>query len=141
MFEIYIDELEAFLSDSSFLDDGHHLHQVLISILIFAEDVVLLASSPEGLQRILDRLASFCDMRQLVVNLEKTRVMVFNGLKTSHLHFHFQVWEVEITSFYTYLGVKFFRSHFNLRSVIQPRINKGLGSLAMLERQCFRYHF
>ena len=50
--------------------------QVLISILLFADDVVLLASSLEGLQRILDRLASFCDMTQLVVNLEKTRVMV-----------------------------------------------------------------
>ena len=65
LFGIYIDELEAFLSDFSLLGDGCHLHQVLISILLFVDDVVLLASSLEGLQRILDRLASFCDMRQL----------------------------------------------------------------------------
>ena len=90
MLRIYIDEVEAFLNHSLLTSDCCHLHQVLISILLFDDDVVLLASSHEGLQRILDRLASFCDMRQLVVNLEKTRVMVFNGLKTSHLHFHFQ---------------------------------------------------
>lgn len=89
LFRIYIDELEVVLSDSLLLGDGCHLHQVLILILLFVDDVVLLASSHEGLQRILDRLASFCDMRQLVMNLEKTRVMVFNGLKTSRLHFHF----------------------------------------------------
>ena len=99
LFGIYIDELEAFFNESLLRGDGFHLHQVLIFILLFVDDVVLLASSPEGLQRILDRLAYFCDMRQLVVNLEKTRVMVFNGLKTSYLHFHFQGLEVEITSF------------------------------------------
>ena len=120
LFGIYIDELGAFLSDSSLPGDGCHLHLVLISILLFANDVVLLASSLEGLQRILDRLASFCDMRQLVVNLEKTHVMVFNSLKTSRLHFHFQGREVEITSSYTYLGVKFSRSCFSLRLSIQP---------------------
>ena len=63
LFGIYIDELEAFLSDSSLQGDGCYLHQVLISILLFANDVVLLASSHESLQRILDRLACFCDMR------------------------------------------------------------------------------
>ena len=60
---IYIDELEAFLNDSSLSGDGCHLHQVLISILLFVDDVVLLASSPKRLQRLLDKLASFYDMR------------------------------------------------------------------------------
>ncbi|KAH9318707.1 hypothetical protein KI387_020476, partial [Taxus chinensis] len=57
---------------------------VLISILLFADDVVLLASS------LMRALALFCDLRQLTVNLGKTKVMVFNGLKTSHLHFFFR---------------------------------------------------
>lgn len=28
-----------------------------------------------------------------------------------------------------------------MRPALQPRINKGYGSLAILERQCFRHHF
>lgn len=89
LFDIYIDELECFLREASLPEDGCYLHQVLISILTFTDDVVLLASSLEGLQRLIDRLASFYDQRQLMMNLSKTWVMVFNYLKTSYLHFNF----------------------------------------------------
>ena len=74
----------------------------MTSILLFADDVILLVYSPDVLQRLLDGLASFCDSRELVVNLDKTRVMVFNYLRTSHLHFYFQGTEIEIASSYTY---------------------------------------
>jgi hypothetical protein len=108
LFGIYIDELEAFLHEH--IQDGDRclLHQVLISILLFVDDVVLLASSPAGLQRQLDALALFCDLRQLTVNLGKTKVMIFNGSKKSvDLHFFFRGEEIEITNAYTYLGVRF----------------------------------
>ena len=42
------------------------------------DDVVLLASSAAGLHRHLDVLLSFCTTWGLSVNLEKTKVMVFN---------------------------------------------------------------
>jgi hypothetical protein len=75
-------------------------------MFLFFDDVVLLASSLEGLQRQLDALALFCDLRQLTINLGKTKVMIFNGLKKSvDLHFFFRGEEIEITITYTYLGV------------------------------------
>jgi hypothetical protein len=63
LFGIYIDELEAFLHEHIQEGDRCLLHQVLISILLFADDVVLLASSSAGLQRQLDALALFYDLR------------------------------------------------------------------------------
>ena len=135
LFGIYIDELETFLHEHTQETDGCLLHHVLISILLFADDVVLLSSSPKGLQRQLDALALFCDLRKLTVNLSKTKVMIFNGVKkTSHFRFLFKGEEVEITSTYTYLGVRFSGPRFSLRPTLQPRINKGYGSLALLER-------
>jgi hypothetical protein len=92
-------------------------------ILLFVDDVVLLASSLKGLQRQLDALALFYDLRQLTINLGKTKVMIFNRLKkTSDLHFHFFIngEEIEITSTYTYLVVQFSGPCFNLRSALQP---------------------
>ena len=133
LFGIYIKELEAFLHDCLLLGDGFYLHQLLISILLFVDDVILLASSPNGLQRLLDGLASFYDSRELVVNLGKAQVMVFNCLRTSHLHFYFQGTKIAIASSYTYLGVKFFGPRFSLRLAIQPKVNKGLIFLAILE--------
>jgi hypothetical protein len=106
------------------------------------DDVVLLASSPAGLQRQLDALALFCDLWQLTINLGKTKVMIFNESKKSvDLHFLFRGEEIEITSAYTYLGVRFSGPRFNFQPALQPRITKGYGPLSLLERQCFRYHF
>jgi len=142
LFGIYIDELKAFLREHIQDSDGCYLHQVLIYILLFADDIVLLSSSPEGLQRQLDALALFCDLRKLTVNLSKTKIMIFNGgKKTQDFRFLFKGEEVEITNTYTYLGVQFSGPRFSLRPALQPRINKGYGSLALLERQCFRHHF
>ena len=101
--------------------NGCLLHQILISILLFADDIVLLASSLEGLQRQLDALALFCNLRKLTVNLGKTKVMIFNGVKkTSNFRFLFKGEEVEITSTYTYLGVQSTGRRFSLRPALQP---------------------
>jgi hypothetical protein len=102
LFGIYIDGLESFLNKNIQDSDGCLLHWVLIAIMLFVDDVVLQASFPEGLQRQLDALALFCDLQQLMVNLGKTKVMIFNGLKkTSNLHFFFIGKEIKITSTYT----------------------------------------
>ena len=120
LFGIYIDELEAFLHEHIQDIDGCLLHQVLISILLFADDVVLLSSSPEDLQRKLDALSPFCDLWKFTVNLSKTKVMIFNGVnKTSYFCFLFKGEEVEITNTYTYLGVHFSGPHFSLRPTLQ----------------------
>ena len=119
LFGIYIDELEAFLHEHTQEADGCSLHHVLISIFLFADDIVLLSSSLEGLQRQLDALALFCELQKLTLNLSKTKVMIFNGVKkTSNLHFLFEGEKVEITNIYTYLGVQFSGPRFNLRPAL-----------------------
>lgn len=130
LFGIYIDELEDFLWDFSLLDDGCYLHWVLISLMIFtiSQQCGSLGSSPKGLQRLLVGLASFCDSWRLVVNLGKTLVMVFNCLKTLHLHFYFQGKEIEITPTYIYLVIKFCRARFSMSLIMRPWVNKGLSS-------------
>ena len=91
LFRIYFDELESFLQAYIQLGDGCLFQQFLISILLFVDDVVLLSSTSEGLQRQLDALSIFCDLRQLMINLGKTKVMIFNGMKIilSEYHFYF----------------------------------------------------
>jgi hypothetical protein len=44
-----------------------------------------------------------------MVNLGKTKVLIFNASKSSltELHFHYKGVEIEITTTYTYLGVQF----------------------------------
>ena len=114
-FGIYIDELETFLHEHTQETDGCLLHLVLL----FVDDIVLLSSSPKGLQRQLDVLALFCELRKLTVNMNKTKVMIFNGVKkTSYLRFLFKGEEVEITDTYTYLRVQFSGPRFDLQPAL-----------------------
>ena len=53
-----------------------------IPLLLYADDIVLISDSPEGMQRHLDALHTFATDSGLSVNLGKTKVMVFNT--TSH---------------------------------------------------------
>jgi hypothetical protein len=71
-----------------------------------------------------------------MVHLGKTKVMIFNWSKKTLYDHHFF-----LTYTYTYLGVLFTGPCFSLCHALQPRVNKGYGSLALLERQCFQNHF
>jgi hypothetical protein len=86
MFGIYIDELES-LHEHIHDKDGCLLHHVLISILLFADDVILLASSLEGMYKQLDALEIFCDLHHFMINLGKTKVTIFNRSKKIHFDF------------------------------------------------------
>ena len=48
-----------------------------VHVLLFADDLVLISQSVDGLQRLLDRLKIYCENWNLEVNQGKTKVMVF----------------------------------------------------------------
>ena len=51
------------------------LLEMLISILLYADDIVLLANSPENLQYLLDITFKWCEKWRLSINGEKTEIM------------------------------------------------------------------
>ena len=48
------------------------------SCLIWADDVLILSESEQGLQNMLNNLHNFSEINGLKVNLDKTRIMIFN---------------------------------------------------------------
>ena len=107
LFALYIDHLEHIIREEG--GDGCPLADAVIRILLYADDVVLISSSAAGLQRHLDILHSFCVTWGLTVNLQKTKIMVFNTNRQTlqTLHFLYDSQPVEIVTSYTYLGVLF----------------------------------
>ena len=59
-------------------DRGAKLGETWISLLLYADDIVLISDSPEGMQQHLDALHTFVSDSSLSVNLGKKKVMVFN---------------------------------------------------------------
>ena len=75
--------------------------------LSYADDLVLVAESPIALQRLLDRLSEFCREEGMIVNTEKSKVMVFRrGGRVGRQHRWWCSGQVlENVSAYCYLGV------------------------------------
>ena len=87
---------------------------------MYADDLILLSESPEGLQNCLDRLEEYTREWDLNLNLKKTKIMVFQqgGAKcTTRFFFGHNI--VEYTTQYKYLGTIITDSgNFKLNTVI-----------------------
>ena len=143
LFKCFVHELSVELNTQE-ETDVPQLNGAKITHLLWADDLILLALNPEGLQKMLNVLHTYCTDWGLSVNISKTAVMVFNRsgrlLKESYSFFY---GETRITPAreYTYLGIVFtlsgslkraqsnlrqraLRSYFSLKSMIDLRYLK-----------------
>ncbi|MCO5563411.1 hypothetical protein L7F22_017053 [Adiantum nelumboides] len=71
LFGLHIDEVSEYIDRDG--DRGAPLLNTWIPLLLYADDLVLISDSPEGLQSQLDTLQRFAHDRDLCLNLSKTK--------------------------------------------------------------------
>ena len=76
---------------------------------MYADDIVLLSTSPNGLQKKLDILQNYCNDWCLSVNTNKTKVLIFNkaGRLINKYDFMLNGVKLECVKTYKYLGIHF----------------------------------
>ena len=83
--------------------------------------------------------------RELIVNLGKTKVMIFHTSSAvrSAATFTAAGGQVDVVTSYVYLGVTFtsLPGPFTMRQAATDRLTRGYAALAMLERRCHQAHF
>ena len=109
LFALFINQLANHIGET-----GIHGVQLLptlmeLFILLFADDVALLSTTPLGLQTQLNSLKVCCDRLKLKVNTDKTKVMVFRrgGYLSKHEKWSFEDKLLEVVNSYCYLGFTF----------------------------------
>lgn len=80
LFNIYINELATILEKST--APGLTLHDSEIKFLLYADDLVLLSPTKQGLQQNLDLLEQYSQTWALAVNMKKTKK------KGKHIYLH-----------------------------------------------------
>ena len=105
LFNIYLSDLPETLNITSTTEVM--LRERPTNCLLYADDLVVFARSAKGLQRILNKLESFCEQADLNVNLDKTKVMIFNnsGKSLNNYSFRYGMNKLKNAKSYRYLGL------------------------------------
>lgn len=69
LFAIYVNDLETYLHED---DAGVTILDVKFLLLLYADDVVIFAETPEGLQKRIDKLFRYCQRWKLILNMKKS---------------------------------------------------------------------
>ena len=72
---LFLEDLEMFLQGNT--NSGIFINDVLLIILLFADDMAIFRHNPEDLQNNLNVLHDYCNTWGLEVNWDKTKIMVF----------------------------------------------------------------
>ncbi|NRB81826.1 MAG: endonuclease/exonuclease/phosphatase family protein [Saccharospirillaceae bacterium] len=118
LFKLYLHDLSPLLE----FDDCPELLDKIISHLLWADDLIILALNEETLQNQLTALNNFCTKWGLSINVSKTKLMVFNettknsnvnaGNSNSNVENFFYIGDKLITEVesYCYLGITIHKS-------------------------------
>jgi len=110
-----------------------------IFLLLFADDIVLLSSTPGGLQNQLDSLARASDRLGLKVNMGKTKVMIFRkgGRVPKTAKWFYKGTQLEIVKEYRYLGFVL-TCKLSIVSALDQVVKKGKGKVVELLKTMWR---
>ena len=140
LFSFYIGELVQMLKDSGC--EGTFVNEDFtdIKIVLYADDIATGGDSVGGLQKIINEIERLCDLWGLLLNMTKSKLVVFRrgGIVKNIEKWYFKGKEIEVVSMYKYLGL-IFTPKLNwsvARKTLASQAYKALGLLHMHNKRC-----
>ena len=133
LFNIFVNDIQDFMKKQNNTDPVK-IGSTTLNCLLYADDVVLISRTKEGLQACINAIQKFSDQWLLKVNLSKTKVLIFNS-KGLHLedNFTYNNETIQCTNSYTYLGIDFVPSG-SFKYAIENLRKKGMKAMFSLNK-------
>ena len=130
LFSMYLNDLAREVKE---LNCGVDIEGFCLRILLYADDLVLIAPDEDSLQRMLNQVASWCKRWRMLVNTDKMQVVHFRKSRQQRTSFSFSFngAVLDIVPEYKYLGV-YFDEHMSFSrttSVLAEASSRALGSI------------
>ena len=127
LFNLFIDDINNIFDQNC---APLSLMDVELYHLLYTDDLILMSSSPEGLQNSLNALGTYCQAWELTVNIKKRKVMIFNpaGKMLTDHKFSYLSQTLEMVQGFTSLQLPF------LQVVHSQKLPRTLGIRRI--RQC-----
>ena len=102
LFNIYIDDVKNIFDETC---EPIDLLGKQINHFLYADDLVLISSSRSGLQNCLTKLQNFSKAKSLTINIDKTKIMIFNQAgRLLKQDFFVDNQKLELVQTFCYLG-------------------------------------
>lgn len=129
LFSLFVSDLPENLSDVTI---GTKIQDILIKLLMFADDTVIFSESIEGLQERINSMNEYCRKWGITVNVDKTKIVVFKkgGRLSKREKWIYRDKNIETVNYhFRYLGCTLSsRGKIDLKEVIDSA-RRGLFSL------------
>ncbi len=109
------------------LDLGFHIGDLTLSMLVYADDIVLVAKSENDLQLMLNKLHGWCKKWRVLINTDKSKCVHFRKGRATQTNHEFKIGQniLETVDTYKYLGVTFqYKGNFTDNA---EKLAKGAG--------------
>ena len=130
LFNIFINDL---VNDVNALNLGIDIDGCRISILLYADDIVLLSQSEKDLQKMLDCVYNWSKKFKIRFNAKKSNIVHFRKLNEprSTFKFHLDTIQLSIVNQYKYLGIILneFLDYDVTAQVLSDAASRALGSI------------
>jgi len=122
LFAVYINDLAQRIND---LQCGIKIDDIFLSILLYADDIALIAPDELKLQQMLDVVTSWCSEWKLHINASKTQIVHFRNPSVQRSNFIFTCSNsnIEYVESYKYLGL-WFDEHMNMNKAVRELKNQ-----------------
>ena len=81
LFSCYIDDLSYLLQK---MNIGCHLFNIFLAMILFADDICLLAPTRAALDKLIQKSAEYCNEFGLSFNAKKSKILVFSKTRVNH---------------------------------------------------------
>ncbi len=132
LFGLFVDGLHHYLETMA-PAAGIQIQHLRLRELVYADDICLMASSPEHLQALIDALSSYCAILHMEISVLKTKVMVVSPVPAPAVAFCNGNPIEQVTSF-KYLGLHFHQSGA-VAHLVTPIKSKAGGAWAAVQRR------
>ena len=137
LFNIFINDLPETLTSNA--AGSVFLNRLMkLNCLMYADDIVLMSETKEGLKRSLNILEAYCNKWQLIISTKKTKIIILNKRYQDSSDFILCNEIIEVVKTFTYLGIEM--SHTgSFKPAVNNLFNKASRAFYSL-RKTFNHH-
>ena len=86
------------------------INELKLFLILFADDQVVFAKSPQALQSMLNDIENYCETWRLKINTSKTKAMIFEKGRRTHYDFYIYNTVIDVVDSFKYLGITLFKN-------------------------------